>query len=351
MTGTTTASDVTPLSAEQSARLAELAGTWHRRMVAAARARLTTRGTPADQAHHLAEDLVQEVWAEVARRARRDGELLGPARLSPDEEARHLFCQVRLAVCHWSRSGQRAEEPTDLEAPGWQALAAPGLAETGQGGLTDRCEQLLAPLDARLRTAMVERIYGVPLARIGELLGVTETTAARLVRRAVDRLQARPGHHPEPQPQPPAPAEPVALETLPADQREALAAMPETVRVALLLRLAGVSWAAIAQRCERSLTTVQAWGRRYGYALDPAATADADGAGGGLPEGWQELARMLPDRQQQVVRLRTGGESWPRIAAAVGCSKSGARHAYESAVTSLHRAARDRRAGRVGLAA
>ncbi|MEU5838603.1 sigma factor-like helix-turn-helix DNA-binding protein [Streptomyces diacarni] len=340
--------EVPPLSPEQAERLGELAAVYHRRMVGAARARLVTRGTPDAQAHDLAEDLVQEVWVDVARRARRPGELLGPERLPVDEERRHLLCQVRLAVFHWARRGQRVEEPADLEGPGWQALAASGVGETGQGPLTDRCEQLLAPLDERLRAAMVERCYGVPLARLAELLGVAETTAARLVRRAVARLQGRPATAQEERREVEEASESSAVSALTAEQREALEAMPESVRVALLLRLAGVSWPAIAQRCERSLTTVQAWGRRYGYVLDPAASA---GPEEGLPANWEELARVLPARQQQVLRLRAEGCSWPRTAAVAGCSKSGARHAHESAVRRLRRAARDRQAGRVTLTA
>ncbi|GAA2639904.1 hypothetical protein [Streptomyces axinellae] len=340
--------EVPPLTPEQAERLGELAGLYHRRLVGAARARLTTWGTPAAQALATAEDLVQDMWLDVARRARRPGDLLGPERLDSEEEQRHLFCQVRQSVSHWARRAQRSEEPTDWETPEGWALAAPGVGEMGQGPLTDRCEQLLAPLDGRLRAALVERCYGVPLARVAELLGVAETTATRLVRRAVARLQGRPATHQEEREAVERAVRPVALEVLPADQREALEAMPESVRLALLLRLAGVSWPVIARRCERSLTTVQAWGRRYGYVLDPAATTAGTETGEELPVGWEELAGVLPGRQQQVLRLRAGGGSWPRIAGAVGCSKSGARHAYESAVRSLHRAARDRQADRPG---
>ncbi|WP_149561551.1 sigma factor-like helix-turn-helix DNA-binding protein [Streptomyces cacaoi] len=331
------ASDGLPLTSGQAARLGELATTYQQRLVSAARARLMTRGTPAGQAQDVAEDLVQDVWAHIARRARRAGDILGPQRLDDTAEAKHLFRLTNQAVYRWTSSS--ADEPVDLDAPAWQAIPAPGPDETGQGPLTDRCEQLLAPLDTRLRAALVEYCYGVPLARIAELLDVERATAARLVQRAVCRLQGRPATAREERQ---ANTQPVRLEDLPVDQREALEAMPETVRVALLLRLAGLSWPLIAERLGRPLATVADWGRRYAYALDPAT----NGTDQDLPDGWEQWAPSLPARQQMVLALRAEGLSWVRIAEAAACSKSGARSAYLSGLYGLRRAARAARAHR-----
>ncbi|MEV6134320.1 helix-turn-helix domain-containing protein [Streptomyces violaceusniger] len=333
-----------PLSPELAERLAGLAGRFHRRLVASAVGRLVTYGVPYDRAQDVGEELVQEVWADVARKQRNEGRVLGPEPVDEETARRHLYGEVKHAVFHHLTAPQRVEEAADFGEPQWRGLTA-GPMDASQGPLTDRCRELLEGLSPRMREAMVERCYGVPEARLAELLGVGTSAAHNLVCRAVARLRGQtPVDRHARRKAEDAVREPVAPEELSAGQREALERMPQDVQIALLLRLAGVSFPVIAKRTGYSVNTVSRWAAQYACVLDPAAVPDGDG----LPEGWLRLASGLSERHRQAVIERSGGASWPQIAELLGCSKSNARSLYASGARALWAAHRNRQAAQAG---
>lgn len=350
---------VPALSPVLAERLADLFGELNGRLVASAVGRLVTYGVPYDRAQDVADDLVQEVWADAARKQRNPGRVLGPEAVDIATARRHLYGEVKHAVLHYLRSPQRVEEAADFDEPRWRSVQA-GPLDASQGPLSDRCRELLASLPEQLREAMVERCYGVPLARIAELLGVSSTTAEKLVKRAVAHLQGEAPADRRAARETAAERKPVtlddlelepeqraALEALSAGQREALDQMPEHVRVVLLLRLAGLSYTAITKRTGRGKGKIYDWSVKYACVMDPDRVPDGDG----LPEGWLHLAAGLPERHRQAVTERSGGATWAQVAEALGCSKSNATALYASGARALWAAHRNQAARSGAVAA
>ncbi|WP_411107782.1 sigma-70 family RNA polymerase sigma factor [Streptomyces sp. cmx-4-9] len=250
--------EIVPLSVEESTQLGELYerhGAWMR---AAARNRLTRQGLTFAEAETLADDLVMDAWVRLARKR---GELLAGA-LDEETERRFLATAVKAAVADYYALRRAHELPQDFGTPEYEDVAAPPMILPGQEDLSPRCRELLADLSPELREVMVEFCYGAPQRAIAELLGVNVAVVNRLVKRAVAALRAQdPDAQPEPE------TAPVALESLPEQQRRALEALDEHTRMVLLLRLAGVTYQAIADRTERSMSTVFRMAKQYGHLL------------------------------------------------------------------------------------
>lgn len=164
------------MSAEASARMGELYAEYGDRLVHYARRKLLNRGVPSGTAAHLAEEIAQEAWVEVARTGAKD--LLAPdagTRFTEDETRYMLWGRVKTRIlAHYKRSSTY-ESPVDWEDPAACAQLCPALEDE----LARRCQLgtlsgYLAPMVAALpepeREALLARAYGVPQDHIVELL-------------------------------------------------------------------------------------------------------------------------------------------------------------------------------------
>lgn len=251
--------EIVPLSAGESARMGELYARhceWMRRM---AWNRLTRNGVTVGEAWALADDLAMNAWMRVARK--RQGLLT--EELDELTERRYLATAVKSAIGDHYALRRSHETPHDFAAPEYEDVMAPPMIQPGQEELSPRCRELLADLSPELREVMVELCYGLSQRAMADLLGINIAVVNRLVKRAVATLRGDdPDEKPEPDRTPP-----VALESLPEEQREALAELTEHARMVLLLRLAGVSYTAIAERVDRSISSVHRMVKRYAHLL------------------------------------------------------------------------------------
>ncbi|WP_143663890.1 sigma-70 family RNA polymerase sigma factor [Streptomyces sp. rh34] len=181
------------MSAEASARMGELCEEYGEGLVHYARRKLLNRGVPAGTAAHLAEEIAQEAWVEVARTGAKD--LLAPdaaERYTADETRYMLWGRVKTRIqAHFKRSSSH-ESPVDWEDPATRVRLCPALEDE----LARRCQLgtlpgYLAPMVAALpepeREALLARAYGVPQERTEELLRQVGARGkpATLVARAV----------------------------------------------------------------------------------------------------------------------------------------------------------------------
>ncbi|MFC9611797.1 sigma-70 family RNA polymerase sigma factor [Streptomyces sp. NPDC056938] len=213
-----------PMTPEQSERLGVLFERYSSALVSYARRRLTGYGFSFAAAETLAEDIAQEAWIEVSRTGAKD--LLRPEPLSNNETRAILYARVKTQIGKHFRRSSSYERPVDFGDPITCHVLCPLVDE--QCPLAEPSESLLrlvADLPEREREALLLNLDGCPNSVVGERLGCSMTTGRRLVDTAVLRLQlcckevAR---------------EPVAVESLPAWQREALATLDDKQRDALL---------------------------------------------------------------------------------------------------------------------
>lgn len=181
------------MSAEASARMGVLFAEYGEGLVFYARRKLLNRGMPAGTAHHLAEEIAQEAWVEVARTGAKD--LLAPdaaVRFSADETRYMLWGRVKTRIlAHYKRSASY-ERAVDWEDRGTCAVLCSALEDE----LARRCQLgalpgYLAPMVAALpeaeREALLAKAYGVPEEQAAELLkrlgvkGKPRTLVARAV--------------------------------------------------------------------------------------------------------------------------------------------------------------------------
>lgn len=182
-----------PLSPEASVRLGELYAEFGDGLVHYARRKLMNRGAPAGVAVHLAEEIAQEAWVEIARTGAKD--LLAPgagSRYSADETRWMLWRRVKDRIlAHYKRSASY-ETAVDWDDKTTCAALCPLLEEA----LTERCQlgaltgplaQMVAALPEVEREALLALAYAVPTDRASELLkGLGAVgTPEKLVARAV----------------------------------------------------------------------------------------------------------------------------------------------------------------------
>jgi RNA polymerase sigma factor (sigma-70 family) len=212
------------MTAEQSARLGALYEEYGPQLVQYACRKLMTRGMDTGTARSLAEDIAQEAWIEVARTGAKD--LLGPEPLSGGETRAILFTRVKTQIGkHFKRSSSH-ERPVDWSDPvTCNALCPQAAEQCPLAELPGELSRLIATLPEQEQEALLLRLDGCPLEAIGERLECSLNTGRRLVSSAFLRLQIE---------QPKLSREPVAIETLPADQQAALARLNEAQRTALL---------------------------------------------------------------------------------------------------------------------
>ncbi|CAK7279218.1 hypothetical protein [Streptomyces misionensis] len=182
-----------PLSAEASVRLGELYAEYGDGLVHYARRKLMNRGCPAGVAVHLAEEIAQEAWVEIARTGAKD--LLAPdagERYSADETRWMLWRRVKDRIlAHYKRSASY-ETAVDWDDKQTCAVLCPLLEEALSercrlGALTGPMAQMVAALPEAEREALLTLAYAVPVDRARELLAETGAVGKleKLVARAV----------------------------------------------------------------------------------------------------------------------------------------------------------------------
>uniref|UniRef100_UPI00117CEA79 RNA polymerase sigma factor n=1 Tax=Streptomyces sp. or20 TaxID=1828016 RepID=UPI00117CEA79 len=181
------------MSEEASARMGVLYAEYGDRLVHYARRKLLNRGVVPGVAAHLAEEIAQEAWVEVARTGAKD--LLAPdaaTRYSADETRYMLWGRVKTRIlAHFKRSASH-ESPVDWEDPATCVRLCPALEDE----LAQRCQlgalpgylaTMVAALPEPEREALLARAYGVPQQQTAELLkeqgvkGMPQTLVARAV--------------------------------------------------------------------------------------------------------------------------------------------------------------------------
>lgn len=214
------------MTPEQSQRLAVLFDRYSGVLVGYARRKLVGYGFSIAAADSLAEDITQEAWVEVSRTGAKD--LLRPESPSDNETRAILYARVKTQLGKYFKRSSSYERPMDFSDPITCYVLAPTVEEQQQCPLAEPSEALLrlvASLPEREREALLLRLDGCPSTLLGEHLGCSMTTGRRLPDTALLRLQlchsgvAR---------------EPVAPESLPAWQLEALATLDDEQRQALL---------------------------------------------------------------------------------------------------------------------
>ncbi|MFI1840323.1 sigma factor-like helix-turn-helix DNA-binding protein [Streptomyces olivaceoviridis] len=182
-----------PLSPEASVRLGELFAEYGDGLVHYARRKLMNRGCPAGVAVHLAEEITQEAWVEIARTGAKD--LLAPdagERYSAEETRWMLWRRVKDRIlAHYKRSSSY-ETAVDWGDKQTCAVLCPLLEEA----LTERCQigaltgplaRMVAVLPEAEREALLTLAYAVPEDRARELLRDVGAVGKRekLVARAI----------------------------------------------------------------------------------------------------------------------------------------------------------------------
>ncbi|MEV8107087.1 sigma factor-like helix-turn-helix DNA-binding protein [Streptomyces sp. NPDC088135] len=245
-----------PLTAAESERLGDLAGEYDAGMRRYAVSRLMVLGMGWDRAGGLADDVVQQMWLEVARRHR---DALVPE--LPEAVVRMRLCRyVKDGIWQHLRRADERVRPVDLEDGAVCALVCalmvgerpatcggPGLA-----ALPGYLARMVEGLPETERAALLLFCDGVPYQRAAERLGCGTGQMQVRVRRALLLLQL---DNPEL-----GWGVPVAVSSLSAEQRELLGRLSpgqrevllrltERERDVLLLSLgAGLKRDAIAER-------------------------------------------------------------------------------------------------------
>ena len=130
---------------------------------------------------HLAEDITQTVFADLARKA---------ARLPADVPLsawlyRHTFFVASSAIRTERRRRAREQEAVAMNA-------VPESAEPDWSVLAPHLDEVMNTLSEADRRALVLRYFDrLDLGTVGERLGVTEDTAQKRVSRALDKLKTR----------------------------------------------------------------------------------------------------------------------------------------------------------------
>ncbi|MEV7675821.1 sigma factor-like helix-turn-helix DNA-binding protein [Streptomyces sp. NPDC088752] len=239
-----------PLTAAQSQRLASLFETHGDRLMRYAYSRLSRTGRSNGEAWALAEDLTQSMWVQAARSGARD--LLNEdEQWTEDAERKVLFARVKREMSEHFKLMRSSEAPVDWSDPVTCNTLCPLLSgQCAWAELPDYLARMVAALPQREREALLLKLDGTPHKLMGERLGCSESTADRLAKTAILMLQI---DNPE------LSFDPVALESLPeweqqalselsAAQREALLRLDEGPRQTLLLKSQGLSDHAIAKR-------------------------------------------------------------------------------------------------------
>ncbi|MFI9548479.1 GntR family transcriptional regulator [Streptomyces sp. NPDC052016] len=215
-----------PLTAEQSQRLSSLYERYGSYLVFYAKRKLVGYGFSVSAAETLAEDIAQNTWIEVSRTGAKD--LLAPEPLSESDTRAFLCVRVQNRLGKYFKRSSSYERPMDFSDPITAYVLAPMVEEQQETPLAEPSEQLLrllADLPDREREALLMRLDDCSKVVVADRLGCSLHTGDRLVETALLRIQMC---HPE------MAREPVALESLPAWQRQALATLDDTRRQALL---------------------------------------------------------------------------------------------------------------------
>ncbi len=130
---------------------------------------------------HLAQDVVQTVFTDLARRA----PSLRHVRVLPGWLCRHAFFVASSIVRHEQRRRNRERQAAEVSAP-----------ETNPGPDWDRLapylDEALQALGAAGRDALVLRFFqGRDLKSVAQALSTNEDAAQKRVTRALDRLHSR----------------------------------------------------------------------------------------------------------------------------------------------------------------
>ncbi|MFE3152804.1 sigma factor-like helix-turn-helix DNA-binding protein [Streptomyces sp. NPDC059218] len=251
-----------PLNGAEAARLGELFAEHDAGMRRYAVARLMSGGRDWDQAVTLAEDLVQQMWLEVARRYR---PVLEPG--LPDDAVRMRLCRyVKDGIWqHMQRQDERAQ-PVDFEDGVTCALVCALMvgepttcAAAGLPPLPDYLARMLDALPSAEREALLLLADGVPYPLAAQRAGCSKGQFETRVRRGLLLLQLDNPEFSQP---------PVAVEALTAEERAHLARLTpcqqEVVlrltdrerRVVLLSLVARLNRDQIAARLGISASTV-----------------------------------------------------------------------------------------------
>ncbi|MGW1358469.1 GntR family transcriptional regulator [Streptomyces chartreusis] len=215
-----------PLTAEQSQRLGSLYERYGSYLVFYAKRKLVGYGFSVSAAETLAEDIAGCTWIEVSRTGAKD--LLAPEPLSESDTRAFLCVRVQNRLGKYFKRSSSYERPMDFSDPITAYVLAPMVEEQQETPLAEPSEgllRLLADLPEREREALLLRLDGCSKVVVASRLGCSLHTGDRLYETALLRVQMR---YPE------MAREPVALESLPAWQREALATLDDTRREALL---------------------------------------------------------------------------------------------------------------------
>ncbi|GAA2268263.1 hypothetical protein GCM10010232_70800 [Streptomyces amakusaensis] len=182
-----------PVSVSASARMGVLYAEYGAGLVHYARRKLLNHGAPAGVAVHLAEEIAQEAWVEIARTGAKD--LLAPdagTRYSADETRWMLWRRVKDRIlAHYKRSASY-ETAVDWDDKQTCAVLCPlleeALSERCQlGALTGPMARMVAALPEAEREALLTLAYAVPLDQARQLLadlgavGKPEKLVARAV--------------------------------------------------------------------------------------------------------------------------------------------------------------------------
>nr|WP_181391951.1 hypothetical protein [Streptomyces rochei] len=255
-----------PLERAEAERLAVLFAAHGGRVLRAIEGRLYRQGVDWGQAQELAEDLAAGMWLQVARKERA-GLLSGG--MTDEQERIRLYLLAKQAVGkYWQvKSAGHRERATDFAAPEWRALEAGPLVSVAPE-LPQRCREFLARLPHRMRQALVEHCYGVSSEGVADRLGVSLSSAKRIVAQAAEALRA---DHQEQQARTEVGAP--DLSALPQPLRERLASLSAVEQDMLLLRCAGLGEEAIAERLKVKPRAVVIMLRRMSDLLTEVADA------------------------------------------------------------------------------
>ncbi|MFJ1999195.1 sigma factor-like helix-turn-helix DNA-binding protein [Streptomyces chartreusis] len=239
--------EVAPLTAEQSDLLASLYEEYGRRLVRYAYSQLRKWDRVGTDMWTLAEDITQGMWVQVAREGAR-----GPlGELSVENMGGLLFYRVRQEISRHFKLYSTGEMAVDFADPvtcNWLCPLMPSGCALVE--LPAYLAAMVEALPEQERAALLLMLDGLDPRSMAERLGCADATAVRLAESAVLMLQI---DNPE------LSREPVALESLPAWEQDALAGLsPErraallrlesVTRQALLLKSQGVSKQEIAER-------------------------------------------------------------------------------------------------------
>lgn len=238
-----------PLTAEQSERLASLYEEYGAGLVRYVYSQLRTRSRTSSVPWALAEDITQTLWMQLAREG--DQCPLLSEKETVENAGGLLFYRAKQEISQHFRLYSSGEMAVDFGDPVTCNSLCP-LMPSGCA-LVEMPSYLATMVDAlpeQERAALLLMLDGLDPRSMAEHLGCADSTAVRLANSAVLLLQI---DNPE------LSREPVALESLPRWEREALSGLgverraallrlESTTRQALLLKHQGVSKGEIAKR-------------------------------------------------------------------------------------------------------